>query len=251
MAPACRLTGYRQDCPSSLPKPDYYFSVKPAHECNGDPRARAENKLIVLEFNKLMPALCRNSSTSTRFPLNWDQPISWIGTTCGAALKAAQPLYGRSTHDAGGARGATEIHGGSVSGDRATTARRSQSAGDCQSTWELAPDGTRDPRDGLRTAPGRAGASTLWTSQVDWPQVLHELGLGHPLKFICEERAQSLTSYPNFWRQLYRTDPELRQATVTARDFASGERVEVDHAGDPIRPLHIHVARELLDGDRD
>jgi transposase len=92
----------------------------------------------------------------------------------------------------------------------------------------------REVRDGLRAAPGRPAGDPLWMSQVEWPAVLHELGLGHPLKFIWEERAQSLTTYPNFWKQFYRKFPELKQATVTARDFAPGERVEVDYAGDPL-----------------
>jgi uncharacterized protein YodC (DUF2158 family) len=96
-------------------------------------------------------------------------------------------------------------------------------------------------RDGLRAAPGRTAASPLWTAQVDWTQVLHEIGLGHPLKFIWEERAESLTSYPNFWKQLYRKHPELRQATVTARDFTPGERVEVDYAGDPIEWVDLRT----------
>lgn len=78
-------------------------------------------------------------------------------------------------------------------------------------------------------------------SQVEWPAVLHDLGLGHPLKFIWEERAQSLTSYPNFWKQFYRKFPELRQATVTAREFDPGERVEVDYAGDPIRWVDLRT----------
>ncbi len=54
--------------------------------------------------------------------------------------------------DAGGAHGAAEVHSGAVSGDRATAARRT----------------VREIRDGLRTAPGRAAASPLWTGQVDW-----------------------------------------------------------------------------------
>jgi transposase len=97
----------------------------------------------------------------------------------------------------------------------------------------------REVRDGLRAAPGRAAADPLWMSQVEWPAVLHELGLGHPLKFIWEERAQSLTTYPNFWKQFYRKFPELKQATVTARDFAPGERVEVDYAGDPLEWIDV------------
>jgi transposase len=99
----------------------------------------------------------------------------------------------------------------------------------------------REVRDGLRSAPGRTVGDPLWMSQVEWPAVLHELGLGHPLKFIWEERAQSLTTYPNFWKQFYRKFPELRQATVTARDFAPGERVEVDYAGDPLEWIDLRT----------
>lgn len=111
----------------------------------------------------------------------------------------------------------------------------------------------REVRDGLRSAPGRAAGDPLWMSQVEWPAVLHEFGLGHPLKFIWEERAQSLTTYPNFWKQFYRKFPELRQATVTARDFAPGERVEVDYAGDPLewvdpRTGEIHPAWVFVAG---
>jgi hypothetical protein len=39
----------------------------------------------------------------------------------------------------------------------------------------------REVRDGLRTTPGRASGEPLWMTQVDWPAVLHEVGLGHPL----------------------------------------------------------------------
>lgn len=111
----------------------------------------------------------------------------------------------------------------------------------------------REVRDGLRAAPGRSAGDPLWMSQVEWPAVLHELGLGHPLKFIWEERAQSLTTYPNFWKQFYRKFPELKQASVTARDFAPGERVEVDYAGDPLewvdlRTGEIHSAWVFVAG---
>ncbi len=110
----------------------------------------------------------------------------------------------------------------------------------------------REVRDGMRGAPGRT-IFPLWMSQIDWPAVLHELGLGHPLKFIWEERAQRLTSYPNFWKQFYRRFPELRQASVTAREFAPGERVEVDYAGDPlewidVRTGEIHTAAVFVAG---
>lgn len=44
--------------------------------------------------------------------------------------------------------------------------------------------------------------------QLNWPAIIHELALGHPLKFIWEERTQQLTSYSNFWRQFYRKFPQ-------------------------------------------
>jgi transposase len=101
----------------------------------------------------------------------------------------------------------------------------------------------REVRDGLRLSPAarKATADPLWMSQIEWPAVLHDLALGHPLKFIWEERAQSVTGYPNFWKQFYRKFPQLRQATVTAREFVPGERVEVDYAGDPIRWVDLRT----------
>lgn len=99
----------------------------------------------------------------------------------------------------------------------------------------------REVRDGLRPAPGRTSSEPLWMAQVDWPAVLHEVGLGHPLKFIWEERAQPLTTYPNFWKQFYRKFPDRKQASVTARDFAPGERVEVDYAGDPLEWVDVRT----------
>jgi len=101
----------------------------------------------------------------------------------------------------------------------------------------------REVRDGLRQSPAirKATPDPLWMSQIDWPAVLYDLGLGHPLKFVWEERAQSLTGYPNFWKQFYRKFPELRQATVTARDFMPAERVEVDWAGDPVEWVDLRT----------
>ena len=99
----------------------------------------------------------------------------------------------------------------------------------------------REVRDGLRAAPGRTSSEPLWMAQVDWPAVLHEVGLGQPLKFIWEERAQPLTTYPNFWKQFYRKFPDRKQASVTARDFAPGERVEVDYAGDPLAWVDVRT----------
>src|ERR1700751_5611790 len=44
----------------------------------------------------------------------------------------------------------------------------------------------REVRDGLRGSPAapKGQADPLWMLQLEWPAIIHELGLGHPLKFI-------------------------------------------------------------------
>ncbi|MDP9052566.1 MAG: IS21 family transposase [Acidobacteriota bacterium] len=97
-------------------------------------------------------------------------------------------------------------------------------------------DTVREVRDGARQSPDapKLSSDPLWMLQLDWPAIVHDLGLGHPLKFIWEEKAQQLTTYSNFWKQFYRKFPQYRQASVTAREFDPGERVEVDYAGDTL-----------------
>ncbi len=63
----------------------------------------------------------------------------------------------------------------------------------------------RQIRDGERlTHETAASPDPLWMSQLEWPVIIHELGLGFPMKFIWDERAKELISYPNFWKQFYR-----------------------------------------------
>jgi hypothetical protein len=99
----------------------------------------------------------------------------------------------------------------------------------------------REIRAGLKDSPAvpRRVADPLWMARLDWPAIVHDLGLGHPLKFLWEEKAQHLTTYSNFWKQFYRKFPQYREASVTAREFEPGERVEVDYAGDPIEWIEI------------
>jgi transposase len=98
----------------------------------------------------------------------------------------------------------------------------------------------REIRDGERGTHKTAPApDPLWMSQLDWPVIIHELGLGFELKFIWEERAKALTTYSNFWKQFYRKFPQCRKDGVTARIFEPAERVEVDYAGDPIEWYEI------------
>jgi hypothetical protein len=63
----------------------------------------------------------------------------------------------------------------------------------------------REVRDGERVSPDapKSSADPLWMAQLDWPAIIHDLGLGHPLKFLWEEKAQHLITYPNFWKQFY------------------------------------------------
>jgi hypothetical protein len=99
----------------------------------------------------------------------------------------------------------------------------------------------REMRDGVKGSPDtpKAPGDPLWMHELEWPAIVHDLGLGHPLKFIWEEKAQQLTTYSNFWKQFYRKFPQLRHASITAREFEPGERVEVDYAGDPIEWIEI------------
>jgi transposase len=102
-------------------------------------------------------------------------------------------------------------------------------------------DTVREVRDGARQSPDapKRSSDPLWMLQLDWLAIVHDLGLGHPLKFIWEEKAQHLTTYSNFWKQFYRKFPQYRQASVTAREFEPGERVEVDYAGDALEWLEL------------
>jgi hypothetical protein len=84
----------------------------------------------------------------------------------------------------------------------------------------------RQIRDGLRDSPGQPknAADPLWMAQIEWPQIIHDLSLGRPLKLLWEERAQGLTTYSNFWKQFYRKFPQCRQAALPAHDIGSCER---------------------------
>lgn len=116
-------------------------------------------------------------------------------------------------------------------------------------------DTVREVRDGLRASPDarKQPAAPLWMTQIDWPPIIRDLGLGHPMKLIWEEKAQGMTTYSNFWKQFYRQYPQYRQAAVTAREFEPGERVEVDYAGDTLewvdlRTGEVHKAYVFVAG---
>lgn len=54
--------------------------------------------------------------------------------------------------------------------------------------------------------------------RLDWPAIVHDLGLGHPLKFIQEENAQHLTTCSNFWKQFYGKFPQYRLQFLIANN---------------------------------
>jgi hypothetical protein len=66
-------------------------------------------------------------------------------------------------------------------------------------------DTVRKVRDGLSQSPDlpKAGCDPWWMRQPEWPEIIHDLGMGHPPKFIWEEKAQQLTTYSHFWNQFY------------------------------------------------
>jgi hypothetical protein len=79
----------------------------------------------------------------------------------------------------------------------------------------------REIRAGLKDSPvvPKALSDPLWMAQLDWLTIIHDLGLGHPLKFLWEERAQHLTTYSNFWKQF------LPQVSAVPRSLRHGARV--------------------------
>jgi hypothetical protein len=78
------------------------------------------------------------------------------------------------------------------------------------------------------------GREPAWASTIEWSAVLDEIGRGFELKRIWEERAGSLTSYPNFWKYLVRRHPTILRQTVSIREFSPGSQCEVDWAGGTI-----------------
>jgi hypothetical protein len=89
----------------------------------------------------------------------------------------------------------------------------------------------------------------LWMLQIDWPPLIHDLGLGHPLKFLWEERAQHLTTYSNFWKQFYRniwTFPTLQAASLLldsgsdCKQYIRPLNASVDAGPDDIRSQKPH-----------
>ena len=74
-----------------------------------------------------------------------------------------------------------------------------------------------------------------WMSILKWDEILKDIGLKHPIKFIWDDYAKDITSYSNFTKYIYKKYPYLKIDSYTHREFNPGERVEVDWAGDIIK----------------
>lgn len=88
-----------------------------------------------------------------------------------------------------------------------------------------------------------------WMSHLKWDEILKDIGLKHPIKFIWDEYAKDVTSYSNFTKYLYKKYPYLKYDLYTHREFNPGERVEVDWAGDIIKwinPLDGKISNVIL-----
>lgn len=81
----------------------------------------------------------------------------------------------------------------------------------------------------------------LWTEQVDWESVIVDIGRGFEIKKIWDEKSAGVTTYANFCKQLHKRYPHLMKASVTLREFAPGDRCEVDWAGDKIEWLELRT----------
>ena len=86
-------------------------------------------------------------------------------------------------------------------------------------------------REGTYTPGSILAVERPWVDQVSWSEVVADFRLGHPLKFIWQDRASSVTTYSNFWKAFYQKHPEFKSSAVTPREFLPGERCEVDWAG--------------------
>lgn len=73
-----------------------------------------------------------------------------------------------------------------------------------------------------------------WMALLNWDEILKDIGLKHPIKYIWDEYAKDATSYSNFTKYIYKKYPYLKHGSYTHREFNPAERVEVDWAGDVI-----------------
>jgi transposase len=95
-------------------------------------------------------------------------------------------------------------------------------------------DGQLDSPNVVKEIPG-----PVWMQNLDWQLILSEVLDGHPIKFIWAERAAESVGYKAFWEQFHKKFPYYKKATVVHREFAPGERAEVDYTGTLIPWINV------------
>ncbi len=84
----------------------------------------------------------------------------------------------------------------------------------------------REVRDGERLSPETAASpDPLWMAQLEWPAIIHDLGLGHPMKFLWEEKAKAAHHVPELLEAV------LPQVPAVPRGDRHGARVRARRAG--------------------
>lgn len=83
----------------------------------------------------------------------------------------------------------------------------------------------------------------IWSEEADWQLVMREVGEGHALKLIWEERFLKRVGYKAFLDQFHKKHPEYRMSPSVHRYIAPGERCEVDYAGDTIMWIDLSTGQ--------
>jgi len=94
----------------------------------------------------------------------------------------------------------------------------------------------REIRDGEFADPSKPKeiVGPVWAEQVDWQEILSDARLGHPIKYMWEDKYQEFVGYKNFLEQFHKRCPEFKQKTVIPRAFKPGDHCEVDYAGEKL-----------------
>lgn len=80
----------------------------------------------------------------------------------------------------------------------------------------------------------RAQIEPIWVAKVNFEEIIKDVKAGHTLKHIWEESVSEFVGYSGFWKQFSKLHPEIKNESVTLREFAPGSQCEVDYAGDTV-----------------
>jgi hypothetical protein len=108
----------------------------------------------------------------------------------------------------------------------------------------------RQIRDGERlTHETAASPDPLWMAQLEWPVIIHELGLGFSMKDIWDERAKDLITYPNFWKQALTQEAAVTAAAESTRRAQDLYKGGLQSYFNVVEAQNIELASRLSDAD--